>query len=257
MSMHGRLHDEVLTRAFDAGAPSYDAMVGRNPGYHEHLRLSVERLAIPDGGRGLRLLDVGCGTGASTAALLAAAPHAEIVAIDASEQMLARARAKRWPATVHFVHSPVEGLEAALADAGLGGPFDAVLAAYLIRNLTDPDAQLRSLRRQLRPGGRIGVHDYVAGADLAARLTWRLVCWGIVVPLALLHRSDMGLYRHLWRSVADFDDADRLVQRLRGAGFVDVRAVGMRGWQRGIEYTFLAQRPLAAAAGPQRDERSA
>ena len=43
---------------------------------------------FPDDGRGLRLLDAGCGTGASTAALLAAAPEAEIVAVDASAGML-------------------------------------------------------------------------------------------------------------------------------------------------------------------------
>ncbi|MGE5697114.1 MAG: ubiquinone biosynthesis methyltransferase UbiE, partial [Candidatus Sericytochromatia bacterium] len=56
-------------------------MVGANPGYHEHLRISTRRMRIPNRGRGLRLLDAGCGTGASTAALLEAAPDAEIVAV--------------------------------------------------------------------------------------------------------------------------------------------------------------------------------
>jgi ubiquinone/menaquinone biosynthesis C-methylase UbiE len=69
--------------AFDIGASAYDRLVGANPGYHDHLRISARRLRIPNGGRGLRLLDAGCGTGASTAALLEAAPHAEIVAVDA------------------------------------------------------------------------------------------------------------------------------------------------------------------------------
>ena len=40
--------------AFDAGAPVYDALVGANPGYHAHLRLSAKRMQLPDGGRGLR-----------------------------------------------------------------------------------------------------------------------------------------------------------------------------------------------------------
>jgi ubiquinone/menaquinone biosynthesis C-methylase UbiE len=247
MSTPGRLHDEVLTHAFDAGAPSYDAMVGRNPGYHYHLRLSVQRLRIPDQGRGLRVLDIGCGTGASTAALLEAAPRAEIVGVDASADMLTQARRKRWPDTVRFVHSPVEELGPALRAAGLEGTFDAILAAYLVRNLTDPDAQLHALRDQLRPGGSIAVHDYVAGANLAARVVWRLVCWGIVVPLAVLHRSDLGLYRHLWRSVVDFDNADQLVRRLTAAGFVDAEALPMPGWQRGIGYTFLGRRASKSA----------
>ena len=57
--------------AFDAGADAYDGLVSANPGYHDHLRLSAQRMQLPDEGRGLRLLDIGCGTGASTAALLA------------------------------------------------------------------------------------------------------------------------------------------------------------------------------------------
>src|ERR1700741_3984891 len=89
--------------AFDVGARAYDRMVGANPGYHEHLRIAVHRMRIPDGGHGMRLLDAGCGTGASTAALLAAAPQASIVAVDASEGMLRQARSKAWPASVRFV----------------------------------------------------------------------------------------------------------------------------------------------------------
>src|SRR6185312_13030853 len=105
--------------AFDAGAPSYDRLVDANPGYHAHLRLSARRLRLVGHGEGLRLLDAGCGTGASTAALLSVAPRAEIVAVDASPGMLAQAVAKPWPASVRFVHSRCENL----AHAGVRGPF--------------------------------------------------------------------------------------------------------------------------------------
>ena len=77
--------------AFDAGAPAYDKLVDANPGYHAHLRLSAQRMRLPDQGEGLHLLDAGAGTGASTAALVAVAPKAEIVAVDASSGMLAQA----------------------------------------------------------------------------------------------------------------------------------------------------------------------
>jgi ubiquinone/menaquinone biosynthesis C-methylase UbiE len=119
--------------AFDAGAASYDGLVDANPGYHRHLRMSAERMRLANGGKGLRLLDAGCGTGASTAALLSVAPDAEIVAVDASAGMLAEAAAKRWPETVRFVHSRIEDLAA----AGVDGPFDGIFAAYLLRNLPD------------------------------------------------------------------------------------------------------------------------
>ena len=134
--------------AFDAGASAYDGLVDANPGYHTHLRLSAQRMRMPDHGRGLRLLDAGCGTGASTAALLAAAPQAEIVAVDGSAGMLARRQRNAWPPSVRFVHSRIEDLET----PGVGGPFDGILAAYLIRNLADRERQLQAFRDLLRAG---------------------------------------------------------------------------------------------------------
>jgi ubiquinone/menaquinone biosynthesis C-methylase UbiE len=239
------LNRQSVPAAFDAGAPAYDRLVGANPGYHAHLRLSARRMRLPGDGRGLRLLDAGCGTGASTAALLAAAPHAEIVAIDAAEQMLVQARAKSWPPSVRFVHSRVEDL----ASAGVHGPFDGILAAYLIRNLPDPDGQLRALRDLLRPGGTLAVHEYSVRDSLYARASWHAVCWSVIIPAGRVATGDAALYRYLWRSVAAFDGAARFRRRLGAAGFTAVHSETMTGWQRNIVHTFLATRP--AARGPE------
>jgi ubiquinone/menaquinone biosynthesis C-methylase UbiE len=249
----GWLRHQDLVAAFDAGAPAYDTLTGRNPGYHEHLRVSARRLGIPGDGAGLRLLDAGCGTGASTAALLSVAPRAEIIGVDAASAMLARAKAKAWPDTVRFVCGAVEDL----ADAGVHGPFDGIFAAYLIRNLTDPDTQLRVLRGLLRPGAPLAVHEYTAGRNWTARARWHAVCWTIVIPLAAVSGGGASLYRHLWRSVTRFDDAPRFLRRLVDAGFAEVRAEPMAGWQRGIEHTFLATAPHRERPGPQRPVRNA
>lgn len=225
--------------AFDTGAAAYDRLVGANPGYHAHLRLSARRMRLPGRGRGLRLLDAGCGTGASTAALLAAAPEAEIVAVDASAGMLAQARRKPWPATVRFVHSPVEDLAA----HGVTGPFDGIFAAYLIRNLADPDGQLRALRALLAPGGTFAAHEYSVRDSPTARAVWHAVCWSIIIPAGRATTGEATLYRHLWRSVATFDGARAFRRRLAAAGFTAVHSETMTGWQRGVVHTFLATNP--------------
>jgi ubiquinone/menaquinone biosynthesis C-methylase UbiE len=225
--------------AFDPGAKSYDALVGANPGYNEHLRLSAERMALPDGGRGLRLLDAGCGTGLSTAALLSVAPHAEIVAVDGSAGMLEQARAKEWPSTVRFVHSYVEQL----ADVGIEGPFDGILAAYLIRNLDDPDATLAEFRELLRPGAPLAIHEYSVRDSPRARITWNAVSTAIIIPFGKLRTGDASLYRYLRDSVNRFDGATAFRDRLQRNGFINVRSETMPGWQSGVVHTFLADAP--------------
>ena len=229
----------AVPQAFDQDASSYDRLVGANPGYHEHLRRSAERLALPGRGAGLRLLDVGCGTGLSTRALLEAYPDAEIVAVDASAEMLAQARAKTWPDTVRFVHSRAEDL----AGAGVGGPFDGILAAYLLRNLPDVDKGVGILRDLLAPGAPIAAHEYSVADSVVARAVWTTVCWTVIIPLGRRVTGDPGLYRYLWRSVLHFDGVTRLQGRLRDAGLEAVRVAPMDGWQRGIVHTVLGRRP--------------
>ena len=240
---HDGLPKTEVPGAFDIGAQAYDRLVGANPGYHRHLRISARRMRIADGGRGMRLLDAGCGTGASTAALLEAAPHAQIVAVDASAGMLEQAAAKSWPDSVRFVHTPIEKL----ADAGVDGPFDGILAAYLLRNLADPDAQLRRFRELLRPGATLAVHEYSVRDSRAAQAIWNAVCWSIIIPSGRAQTGDSTLYRHLWRSVNTFDGAANFQRRVVTAGFTGVHSETMPGWQRNIVHTCMGSAPEEGA----------
>jgi ubiquinone/menaquinone biosynthesis C-methylase UbiE len=236
------LRDAELAAAFDHAARRYDTLVAANPGYHAHLRRSARRLGLTHAGSRPRVLDLGCGTGASTAALAAAMPDADITAVDASAGMLARASRRRWPRQVRFVHAPVERLP----EAGVSGPFDAVFAAYLLRNAADPDAVLASAFRLLAPGGRLAVHEYALSGRPAHRAVWNAVCGGLVLPVATV-LGDGPLYRHLWRSVVTFDTAWQLGDRVRRAGFEHVRVLPLPGWQTGVTHTVVARRPAAAA----------
>lgn len=240
LDRYGLARNQVPT-AFNGGARAYDRLVGANPGYHRALRASARQLGVGDGD-GLHLLDAGCGTGASTAALLATAPRARITAVDASSEMLAHARRKPWPKTVRFVRARIEELAGTEEHSG---PFDGILAAYLIRNLDDPDAQLRAFRGMLRPGGRLAVHEYSVRDALRARLIWHAVCFGIIIPAGKLATGDATLYRHLHRSVRTFDGAGAFERRLRRAGFTSTARTTTAGWQRDVVHTFLARSPAA------------
>ncbi|RAS71081.1 ubiquinone/menaquinone biosynthesis C-methylase UbiE [Lentzea atacamensis] len=216
---------------FDRAARGYDLLVGLNPGYHQALRRSARELGLLPG---MRVLDLGCGTGASTAALVAAVRGLEIVAVDASEGMLARARLKRWPPNVRFVHSRAEDVDE--------GRFDAVFAAYLVRNLPDPDATLRHVRELLKPGAPLVLHEYSVRDSWLSTALWTLLC-GVIVPVGWLVTGDRSLYTYLWRSVLDFDGAGALRDRLRRNGFVGVRSAPVPGLQLGVVHTFAGHAP--------------
>ena len=248
-----RIDPSNVTRAFDEHARTYDKLVGANRRYHEHLRLSAKRMGIPNGGAGLRLLDLGCGTGASTAALLDAAPQADITAVDASIEMLAQARRKTWPSHVRFVHGNAEELDG----ASFVGPYDGILAAYLIRNLTDSNAALRRFRELLKPSAPLALHEYSVADSFRSRVVWTAVCWGVIIPMGRIRTGSADLYRYLWRSVLDFDGVEALTTRMHATGFDDVRVQTMPGWQQHIVHTFLGRAPGRPDRPPPGDDPDA
>lgn len=222
---------------FDEVAPTYDLLTGMNPGYHRHLRMSAERLRLQQ--RAPRILDLCCGTGLSTEAILAVYPRARVVGLDASRGMLATAKKKPVLRGVEFVHGNAMDPRA----SGIEGTFDAILMAYGIRNVPAMDPCLTVLRELLSPGAPIAFHEYSVKDSRRARLIWDAVSWGIIVPGGLLTAPKSGIYRYLHASVRDFDGVRAFEARLSRAGYADVRTLPMDGWQRGILHTFLARRP--------------
>ena len=174
--------------------------------------------------------------------------------MDASAEMLAQARRKVWPERVRFVHGDA-------AEPGRRwsvGPFDGILAAYLVRNLADPDAALRQFHDLLRPGAPLALHEYSVRDSTRSRAVWTAVCWTVIIPMGLVRTGSSDLYRYLWRSVLRFDGVSALQQRMRAAGFDDVRVQTVPGWQQHIVHTVLGRRPPerepVAAARPGRPD---
>jgi len=113
--------------------------------YYEDPRPDIQALVDT---RGLRCLDVGCGSGALAGALRAAgAAHVAGVEYDAAAAERARER----------LDVVVEGsiLDAELPFAA--GEFDLLVFADVLEHLPDPDAALRRCLPLLAPGGRVVV----------------------------------------------------------------------------------------------------
>lgn len=233
-----QIRPATVHRAYGRNAAGFDRFVKAIPGYHAHLRMSANRMGLR-GGSTLRLLDVGCGTGASTAALLDAAPGAEVVAVDASPEMLAVARKKNWPPHVSFVHSRLE----MLGEAGVHGPFDGVFASYLVSNLPDAEIGLRRLLSMLKPGAPLAVHDYAVADRVGSRIRWAVASWGYLIPMARIRAGSAELARYRAQRVRSTDGVEAMTHRMERAGFEDVRVQTVPGWQQHVVYTFLGRRP--------------
>lgn len=224
-----------LANEFDQVAGRYDLLQRLNPGYRTHLSWSARRLQAPPRGR---ILDLCCGTGLSTEAIVDCYPQAEVTGLDLSAGMLASARKKPGLRKVRFVHGDAMDL----VGSGVPGPYDAILMAYGIRNVPDPDLCLSRLREQLAPGGRIAFHEYLVRGSLVHRAIWNAVANAIIIPLGKLATGHAEIFRYLKDSVNQFDSLEGFEARLRRAGFSDVRTEPMNGWQRGIVHTVLATR---------------
>ena len=144
-------------------AVGYDLLVwlltrGHDRAFREKL-VGLARLAD-----GERVLDVGCGTGSlAIMARRRVGASGDVVGIDASPAMVARARSKtaRAGIDVSFTHGVAEALP--FPDAR----FDAVLSTMMLHHLPRNARQecAREIRRVLRPGGRVLVVDFGQAQD--------------------------------------------------------------------------------------------
>jgi len=119
----------------------------------EHLADVIAWLPVETSPR--RIVDLGCGTGAGTFALLARFPEAEVTAVDASAAHLRRLLEKaEADGVADRVRTVLADLDADWPE--LGSP-DLVWASASLHHLADPDRTLRQVHELLVPGGLLAV----------------------------------------------------------------------------------------------------
>lgn len=116
---------------------------------------------------GRRWLELGCGTGALTQAVLGLASPALVLATDRSPAYAAYARGRTPAAAARFLVADAMRLPVRSAVA------DVVVSGLLLNFLPDPTAGVAEMARLARPGGTVAgyVWDYAGRMELL-RLFW-------------------------------------------------------------------------------------
>lgn len=145
-----------------ASGAAYEPYVGRWS--RLVAREVIAWLALPPG---RRWLDGGCGTGAVTETILAAAAPTTATGVDSSAAYLAYARARIRDPRAAFELGDLQSLP--FVDAA----FDVALSGLVLNFVPDQSRALRELARVVRPGGTVAVYlwDY-AGEMQFMRLFW-------------------------------------------------------------------------------------
>jgi ubiquinone/menaquinone biosynthesis C-methylase UbiE len=159
---------------WDENAAAYDRFCSSYSLYHKSSRLLVEFSSISPG---MAVVDLGCGTGATTAAILERLNNAgSVLAVDISEIMLQHARRRIDSPCVRFCHGPAEELDRLISE-----PVDRILSNYAFFQFTGKEQVLAAVGRALKPGGLFvfnsapqdeGVAE-LPGSDLLQDLVFR------------------------------------------------------------------------------------
>ena len=180
--------------------------------HQDHLLEPVSQLLLTASGAraGDRVIDVGCGCGATTLEFAArVAPTGEVLGVDVSGPMLDWAR-QRAPQ-----HLPIQF---ALADATLHPFEDAsanlVASRFGVMFFADPARSFANLRRALRPRGRVVFACWRAARENPWMILPLREAAKHTPPLPETNPDDPGPFA--------FADATRVSRILTDAGFADI-----------------------------------
>jgi ubiquinone/menaquinone biosynthesis methyltransferase len=205
---------------FDNIAPTYDMLNHRlscdiDKGWRRKAIAQLKPFAPQE------ILDIATGTG-DFAILAARMLRPErLVGADISEGMMAVGRQKvereGLGDVIHFRRE--DCLQLSFED----GSFDAVTAAFGIRNFKDLDTCLRELHRVLRPGGHLSIVEL--SAPMRPPMSWLFKVYShTLLPLyARLVSKDGNAYRYLINTIEAFPQGEEMMEILRKAGFEEVQ----------------------------------
>jgi demethylmenaquinone methyltransferase/2-methoxy-6-polyprenyl-1,4-benzoquinol methylase len=222
---------QSVRRMFNSIAPRYDFL-------NHLLSANVDRLWWNRTARRFRgvladpdatILDICCGTGDMTMAMLKLRPRGAepILAADFARAMLNRGAQKfdtRKPGNATAIALEADALHLPIRS----GSLDLIVTAFGFRNLANYESGLREFHRVLKPGGQLGILDFSEPDGLIGKV-YAVYFRRILPVIGRIICGKDGPYSYLPASVGNFPAPPQMLALMAATGYIQC------AWQ---PYTF-------------------
>ena len=209
---------QQVEQMFDNIAPTYDTLNHRlswniDKGWR---RKAIKQL-MPFAPK--TLLDVATGTGDFAIQACQMLDGVHVKGIDISEGMMdvGRQKVRQMGLTERIAFEREDCTSLSYPDAS----FDAVTAAFGIRNFADLDKGLQEMCRVLRKGGHLSIVELTTPITCPMRQLFHVYAHTVLPVYGRLISRDSSAYSYLTKTIEAFPQGERMVDILLKAGFAE------------------------------------
>ncbi len=167
-----------------------------------------------------KIIDVATGTGDLAIEAVNTGP-AKITGIDISEKMLElgqqKIKARGLENIIEFIKCDSENI--CFED----NTFDVAMAAFGVRNFSDPVKGLSEMRRVVRREGLVVILEFSKPAGFIFKHVYNFYFGNLLPFLGSLFSKHKKAYKYLNESVMDFADNEKFIQMMKKAGLSEIR----------------------------------
>lgn len=205
-----------VEQMFDNIAPSYDKLNHRlswniDRGWRKK---AIRQLAAA---RPQRLLDIATGTGDFAIMAAKILNPQSIVGADISEGMMEIGRNK--VVKLGLQHIVTFDKQDCMSLEYSDGSFDAVTAAFGIRNFPDLDKGLREMCRVLRKGGQLSIVELTTPVSFPMKQLFSIYSHTVLPVYGRIISHDTSAYSYLTKTIEAFPQGEQMMEILKKAGF--------------------------------------
>lgn len=207
---------QQVERMFDRIAPTYDELNHRlswniDKGWRKKAIKQLQPFAPQT------ILDIATGTGDFAILSAKMLQPKQLIGADISVGMMEIG--KRKVAAAHLDHIVCFQKEDCLALSFANHSFDAVTAAFGIRNFQDLDSGLKEIYRVLKPGGHLSIVELTKPVSFPMKQLFKVYSHTLLPFYGKLLSKDKNAYKYLTSTIEAFPQGEQMVEILQKAGF--------------------------------------